>query len=448
VIPLVGRPHAVLGFGCAAVVAAEAGYRTATSDVWLLLQAAIAALALVVAWKAQERLRIGPVVALAVAFQASLVVLHLALGTEGDVDSSQVFRLQGEALLDGDYPRSEYPTGAVLLFGLEALVGGGDTRVANALLMIPFHAATVAAIFALRTRWSPWLAAVVAFWPLNAYAWEFKFDAAPAALLAIGLLLAQRGRWAGSGAVLGLGTVVKWSPALAFAALVVWLVASHRRNDARRCVAGFAAAALLVYVPFLLWEPSDVLAAYTRQGGRGITAESVWYLFLRPAGLAKVRGHLSYAAGAPDWADTAAVALQLALVLGTILLTVRLRHRPGAAIAVAALAPAVFLLTNRIFSPQFLVPLFAAWAIASALLVRTRREQLAVGVGMATASTANAFVYPFALPYYAQTWVAASLLLFVSALALTGWLLARAARESPEPTAEHVARRAAVPAEG
>lgn len=420
------RPHAVLAFAAAAVVAAEAGYRTATSDVWLLLQAAVAALALVVAWKAQEQLRLVPVVGLAVAFQASLVVLHLALGTEGDVDSSRVFRLQGEALLEGDYPRSEYPTGAVLLFAFEALVGGGDTRAANAVLMIPFHAATVAAVFALRTRWSAWLAAVVAFWPLNAYSWEFKFDAAPAALLAIGLLFAYRQRWALSGAALGLGTVVKWSPALAFAALVVWLVASRQRGEARRCVAGFVAAALLVYVPFLLWEPSDVLAAYTKQGGRGITAESVWYLLLRPLDLAEVRGHLSYAAGAPAWADTGAVALQLGLVVGTIVLATRLRHRPGAAIAVAALAPALFLLTNRIFSPQFLVPLFAAWAIAAAFLVRTRREQLAVGIAMAAASTANAFVYPFALPYYAQTWVAASVVLFASGLLLTGWLLSRA----------------------
>jgi hypothetical protein len=445
VVPVERRPHAVLAFAAAAVVAAEAGYRTATSDVWLLLQAAIAALALVVAFKAQERLRLLPDVRLAVAFQASLVVLHLALGTEGDIDSSRVFRLQGEALLDGDYPRSEYPTGAVLLFAFEALVGGSDTRAANALLMIPFHAATVAAVFALRTRWSAWLAAVVALWPLNAYSWEFKFDAAPAALLAIGLLFAYRRRWALSGVALGLGTVVKWSPALAFAALVVWLVASRHRGEARRCVAGFVAAGLLVYVPFLLWEPSDVLAAYTKQGGRGITAESVWYLLLRPLDLAEVRGHLSYAAGAPAWADTGAVALQLALVLGTIVLAARLRHRSGAAIAVAALAPALFLLTNRIFSPQFLVPLFAAWAIAAALLVRTKREQLAVGIAMATASTANAFVYPFALPYYAQTWVAASLVLFVTALALTGWLLGRSARESPERAAKHVERRDPVP---
>ena len=67
---------------------------------------------------------------------------------------------------------------------------------------------------------------------------------------------------------------------------------------------------------------------------------------------------------------------------------------------------------------------------------------------MAAASTANAFVYPFALPYYAQTWVAASLLLFLTALALTGWLLRRAARESPAPAGEHAKRGHPVPTSG
>ena len=442
------RPHLVLAVGAAAVVLAELGYRKATSDVWLLLEAAIAGLALLAAWRAQERLRLVPVVELAVAFQTALVVLHLALGTTGDVDTSQVFRLQGEALLDGDYPRSEYPVGAVLLFALEALVTGGDTRVGNAFLMIPFHAATVGAVFALRTRWSPWLAAVVALWPLNAYSWEFKYDLAPAALLALGLLFAYRERWGVSGVLLGVGAAVKWTPALAFAVLVVWLVASRRTPDARRHAAGFVGSLAVLYAPFLLWSASDVLAAYTRQGGRGITAESVWYLLLRPFDLAEVRGHLSYSAGAPEWANAAAITIQAALVLLLLAVAARLRGRLVPAVAVAALAPAVFLLTNRIFSPQFLVVEFAAWALAAALVLRSRRDQLVAGAAMATASTANAFVYPFALPYYAQTWVAASLLLFLTAFALTGWLLGRAARDSPAPAGEHARRGDPVPTSG
>ena len=92
----------------------------------------------------------------------------------------------------------------------------------------------------------------------------------------------------------------------------------------------------------------------------------------------------------------------------------------------AALAPVAFLLTNRIFSPQFMLVAFAAWALAAALVVRTRREQLWVGVAMAAAALANEFVYPFALPRYDVTWPVCSAVLFGVGLGLTGWLAVRA----------------------
>jgi uncharacterized integral membrane protein len=46
---------------------------------------------------------------------------------------------------------------------------------------------------------------------------------------------------------------------------------------------------------------------------------------------------------------------------------------------------------------------------------------------MMAAAAANAFVYPFALPFYAVTWPIASAVLFVLGFAATGWLVARAA---------------------
>jgi hypothetical protein len=367
------------------------------------------------------------VLGLALAFHAAWLALHYGLDVTGDKDSSVVFRWQGNGLVHGDYPRSEYPLGAVLLFGLEAWAGGGVTRWANALAMVPFQLATVAAVWSLRTRYAPWLAAFVALWPLNAFSWEFKFDLVPAALLAVGAALAWRQRWGLSGAVLGAGALVKWTPGLAAVVLVAWLLASRRTRDALAHGAAFAAVVVLTYVPFLLWNADHVLAAYTRQSGRSITPESVWYLLLRPFDLARVRTHLSFAAGAPEWADALAILVQVGLLVALVAAAVLARGRLGAAVALAALAPCVFLLTNRIFSPQFLIVLFAGWAVAAALVVRTRREQLAVGVTAALASACNAFVYPFALPHYAQTWVACSAVLFAASFALTGLLAWRAA---------------------
>jgi hypothetical protein len=407
------------------MVAAEAGYRWRTSLLWLFLEGALGLAALAVAWRARERLRLAPVLGLTLALQAGFLLVHLWLGAIADVDTSQVYREQGNAFLDGDYPRSEYPTGAVLLFALEALVGGGPTKTANALLMLPFQLVTVAAVWSLRTRWSPWLAVLVGLWPANAYYWEFKFDLVPAALLAAGLAFAWRERWSLAGLALGLGTLVKWTPALAFAALAAWLVATRSWPPLRALALTFAAVVVVVQLPFLAGAPHDVAYAYTHQGGRGITAESVWYLLLRPFGQARLTGHISYPAGAPEWANVGATILQLALVVLAVALAARAQSLRSA-VAIAALAPAAFLLANRIFSPQFLVPVLAGWAVAAALLVRTEREALAVGGAALVATGANAFVYPYALPFYDQTWPLASAILFALAFALTGWLLRRA----------------------
>jgi uncharacterized membrane protein len=326
----------------------------------------------------------------------------------------------------GDYPRSEYPLGAVLLFWFEAVLGGGSTRFPNALVMAPFHAAAVAYIWLTRLPYAPWLAAVVGLWPLNSFYWQYKFDLAPAALLALGLLLALRGRWGWAGAALALGALVKWTPMLAAVVLVAWLLRNGRTRAATVHAGVFAAVVVLAYVPFLLWD-DDVLAAYERQSGRAITPEAIWYLPLRLFGLAHVRTHISFAAGAPEWADVAATVLQAAAVLALVVVAARAAS-VRAAVALAALTPAAFLLTNRIFSPQFVLVLFVSWAFAAALLTRDRREQFAVGVAAAVAATGNAFVYPFALPRYDFTWPIASAILFGSSLVLTCALVVRATR--------------------
>jgi 2-polyprenyl-3-methyl-5-hydroxy-6-metoxy-1,4-benzoquinol methylase len=421
-------PHVALAAGSLAALGAELVYRKQGSTAWLLVGAAAAALGLVQAWREQERLRPVPVLALAAALPLAWLLLHLGLDVSGDKDASVVYRWQGNGLLRGDYPRSEYPLGAVLLFALEAWLGGGSTRSANALVMIPFQVALVASIWATRGRYAPWLATFVGLWPANAFYWEFKYDLVPAALLAVGLVLAWRERWALSGIVLGVGTLVKWTPSLAVVAFVVWLVAGRRFREATSHALAAAGAVALVYLPFLVWSPSEVAAAYTRQSGRTITPESVWYLLLRPFDLAHVRTHISFSAGAPRWANVAAVAIQVLALLVVFAAAVRARTSLRAATVLAACAPAVFLLTNRIFSPQFIVVLFAAWGTAAALVVRTRREQLAVGTAMGAAALANTFVYPHALPFYDVVWPLCSAVVFGAGFGLTMWLVASASR--------------------
>ena len=420
------QPMYAVAAGAALIVLLEIGRVESGRDyAWLILEAAVAGVAMVVAWIGQERLRLWPLLALAAAYHVALVWVHIAADVPGDFDIS-VFTNQGQALLDGDYPRSEYPTGAVSLFAVETWLGDDSARTPNALLMIPFQLAAVAAIWSLRTRWSAWLATLVALWPLNVYMWEFKFDLAPAALLAVGLALAYRERFGLAGIALGIGAAMKWTPALAALTLLVWLIASSRVREGVRHAAGFVAAFLVLTVPYLVWDAEDVLAAYEIQGGRTITGESLPYLPLRQLWQAELGEDLAAPAIVPGWADPAATVIQLLVLGGILVLTWRARTRLAAGVALAALAPVAFLLTNRIFSAQFLVVLLVAWAIATALLARSRREQLLLGAGAAAASLLNAFVYPFVLPGPSDMWGLASALMFAVALAVTGWLLAAA----------------------
>jgi Glycosyltransferase family 87 len=425
------HPHAVLLAAVAAVLALE-GFRGArtigTAPVWPVSQALVGAVALGLVWRRQELLRLRSLLALALVFEIGWVVLHLALGVHSDFESANVYPREGNALLHGHYPDTEYPPGAILLFALEALVSGGSgegVRVAHAFMMVPFQLATVAGVWALRTRWSGWFAALVAVWPLNAFFWEFKFDAAPTAALVLGLVLALRERWPAAGALFGLGAALKWTPGLAAAALVLWLLCSRRRRDAGRHALGFAGAFLLVNVPFLALWPGLVLHTYNVQGSRGISGESFLYLPLRLLGRAELvpGGEIWSDAVVPGWAKTAAIVLQLLSVLAVFAVAVRVRARTRAGVAVAAMAPVAFLLTNRVFSPQYLVTILAAWAVAGALLARSTREQLALAVPMLGATLANVLVYPTVTPTY---WWVCSGVLFVFAFAATLWVLLRA----------------------
>lgn len=389
----------------------------------LVARAAVALGCLLVAWDGQRRLRLGPVLGCAALLGLGWFALHIALGVEPDQDLG-FYGEDGARLLDGEYPRSEYPTAAVGLFTLETWLGGRPPRDLHAIVMLACHLVTVVAIWSVRTRWSGWLAAFVAVWPLNLFHWEFRYDLAPTAFLAVGLALAVSRRWKSSGAALGVGAALKWSPALALAPLAAWLLSRRERRAAGRLNVGFLLAATALTVPFLAWGGSSVLAAYELQGDRGLTGESLWYLPLSLVGLAAAGEHPSDDAGAARWLNVGVTVIQVAVVAALVIAAVRVRPIAHA-VALAALTPAAFLVTNRVFSSQFLVLLVVVWALAAALVVDSERQQLGAGVGMAGASFANALVHPYTVPF---AWELASATMFAIAIGLTGWLVIRAMR--------------------
>jgi uncharacterized membrane protein len=442
------EPHLVLGSSAIVVLLAEWAAVQRGSAAWILVGAVASLAAFGVAWRWQDRLRLVPLLAMSCAFELAWIGLHLHLGVHS-LDSSVLYRRWGNALLDGHYPNAQYPPGAVLLFALDALVGGGPTRTVHAFVMVPFQLVTVAAVWALRTRWAPWFAALVALWPMNAFSWEFRFDLFPTALLALGLLLAFRERWLLSGALLGLGAAAKWTPALAVAALAVWLLADRRWRNAATHVMAFAVVFVVLHLPFLIWSPSETLYSYRYFSGQGVTGESLWYLLLAPLGQASVPLHEFWLpADVPSWANSGTVVAQALVLLALGIAAWRARASLRGGVAIAAMAPVVFLLVNRVFSPQYLVLMLAAWAIAGALLVESRKTQLALGLAIMAATTANALVYPYTL-FQLGLWRLASATLFVIGLTTSVWIVVCAVqRSSPRESRSAVApARPLVPTE-
>jgi hypothetical protein len=420
-------PHVALGGGAVLALLAEYAAVRQGSAAWIVLGAAASFAAFVIAWRGQERLRLVPILALSLAFQLAWIAIHLKLGVTS-IDSSVLYRRWGNALLHGHYPDAQYPPAAVLLFAFDALLGGGPTRTSHAFVMIPFQLVTVGAVWALRTRRSAWLAALVALWPLNAFSWEFRFDLVPTAFLALGLLFALRERWALSGALLGLGAAAKWSPALAAVLLAAWLVAGRRWRPARAHVLAFAAVFAALHFPFLVWSPHHTLYSYRYFNGQGVTGESIWYLVLAPLGRATAPLDAFWLpASVPGWTNSLTVVTQVAALLALVAAAWRVRTSLRAGVAVAAMGPVVFLLLNRVFSPQYLVLMLVAWAIAGALLLTGRIEQLGLGFAIMAATTANTLVYPHTL-FQLNLWRAASAAMFLVGLATTTWIVVRAVR--------------------
>jgi hypothetical protein len=177
------HPHAALlvAVVCALVTepAVQAG-RDAASNLeyvgaaaGLAARAAIALACLFVAWEGQRRLRLAPVLGCAALLGLGWLMLHVLIGVEPDQDLS-FYAEDGSSLLDGTYPRSEYPTGAVGLFALETWVGGEPPRAVHAIVMLAMHLAVVAALtpaaFLLTNRVfsSQFLVLLVAVWAFAA----------------------------------------------------------------------------------------------------------------------------------------------------------------------------------------------------------------------------------------------------------------------------------------
>ena len=226
----------------------------------------------------------------------------------------------------------------------------------------------------------------------------WRFDLFPALLLALAMIAVLDDRPGLAGILTGAGIATKIYPAVLLPILWAWYSAAGDRRAIARLTVGAVAVPLALTAPLLILAPDGVLAFVAYHQQRGLQLESVASGVLmvgRLAGLndlsaAQSHGaiHLVTAAGEAikGWLIIALIA---SMALITFCASRRFRRaggRDGATLVAFALAAVlVFMVTNRVLSPQYL-----AWLLPFTPFLRRGQAVAAVA-----AFALTIFIFPF-----------------------------------------------------
>lgn len=380
-------------------------------------------------------IRARDVLLLAVLTRIAYYAMRLAQGALVVDQDVELFFNYGREFASGRYPEMEYPQGALLLFAGEYLLSGGSLaafRLVFPLASLLSDLVTLGSLLWLGRRYSvestsTLLGMFYALSPFTLALWYGKYDVVPAALLMLGVALFVARRHALSGVALGIGFLTKWFPGIAVAFFVVYLLRKRDYGAALRHAGVAAAAVLLPLLAFWLVSPDRVVYTYAVHMGRPVMGQSLMYIpvyFLDPG--ARLTSDTS------PWNDTeggrlGGTATTLILLVAELLLVARLAWKPAreeSAVTFACLGVAAFILLNRVFSPQFLLVLFVAYAIGFVAQAVRYRGARSAAIAQLALTLLSYLIWPL---WYAD-WFAVSMLFFAGHLAVVGWLICRDTR--------------------
>ncbi|WP_295018341.1 glycosyltransferase family 87 protein [uncultured Micrococcus sp.] len=226
----------------------------------------------------------------------------------------------------------------------------------NLVFVVGLWAAT--AVLTVRTagrRWSDGLMVAVA--PGVILAGTINWDLWAVALLAWGMWTWSRGRPALAGVLFGLGAAMKLYPLLILGPLLILAVRSRRFGPFLTAAAGAVAAWLAVNLPLMLtnWDAWAVFFTFSSERGPGLS--SVWHAWdvtAAQAGWPRVP---------EDSLSLLAYGAFAVCCLGVFVLGVTATATPRLA-QLTFLVVAAFVLTNKVYSPQFVIWLIPLMALA------------------------------------------------------------------------------------
>jgi hypothetical protein len=238
-----------------------------------------------------------------------------------------------------------------------------------------------------------------------------------------------------SGVLTAVGGLTKWLPVIIAPFFAIAYLQAKRWRDAVLFTVSGLICGVLVLVPSYLANSEAFWYPYKFQGERKLIGESFWYLIQyylldsnrtvpdRPWGEPKI---ILLENSTLTILQLGLTALTLILPLIFLWLTKRRQNSSNFFARWAAsglVGVVVFTLTNRIFSPQFMV--LIVWAWCGALLVsKTNWRNFGLAVAIITVSAGANFLV-FLLGAFPDQWINYSLGLFGSAWFLSGWLLVR-----------------------
>ncbi|MGH3151921.1 MAG: glycosyltransferase family 87 protein, partial [Streptosporangiaceae bacterium] len=204
-----------------------------------------------------------------------------------------------------------------------------------------------------------WQALLVAFSPALILSAFVNWDLIAMALTALGIAAwaARRGAWAGI--LLGLAVAAKFYPLVVFGPLLLLCLRTGQLREFARTFAAAAAAWLAVNLPVMIIAPSGWATFYIFSKDRGADWGSIWYMFeyfnLPVVGNAQLSA----------LNKLSAVFLIVAVAaIAVLALAAPRRPRLG---QLCFLVLAAFLMTNKVWSPQYVI-----WLVPLAVLARPR----------------------------------------------------------------------------
>ena len=362
------------------------------------------------------------------------------------------FLLQNRGMVDGIFPYApnagehplEYPVLSGLVMDATARLArlltpdrGADlNRIYFSLTVLVLLGLALLTVWAtVRTSGDPRDGLLVAAAPTLALAGTINWDLLAVAATALALLAWARERGVGGGpgghpwlvgVFVGLGAAAKLYPALLLGPIVLLALRQRHWRPAAKTVLAAAGAWLAVNLPVMIAYPDGWQLFYRFNKERGAEFGSAWHAL-------KLLGHPVEV----DSLNSVATGMFLAACVGVAALALFARPVPDLA-PLAFLVLAGFLVTNKVYSPQYVL-----WLLPLAVLAGIRLPDLVVWQAVEVAYWFAIWAH---LDYRAidDRWYAAVVFLRI---AVTLWLCARVVVGLTRPAQRMWSLRQVLPSE-